>query len=113
MGAHDEKDKFVTEWATKVLGIVRGRNTLSREELEDCVQRASKLRDPVLQGYIANLIGWGDQDRAELIHFCMVALELMKRTRPSVVIETHKTIEIRHRMRQIVKQQENKDDPTR
>lgn len=109
MSAHDKKDEFVVNWANTILGIIRSRNTLNREELEDCVQRVAKLRDPVLQQYVATLIGWGDQERAELIHFSMVALELMKRTRPSVVIDVHKMVEMRHRMRNLTPKEEKKD----
>lgn len=105
MSAIKDKDDYIKQWALKVNDILLMRNTLTREELEDCVQRVSRLRDEKLQQYVATLIGWGDAERAELVVFTTMALSAMRELRPSKLREIAERIETKY----LLHKQENKN----
>jgi len=46
------------------------------------------------------LIGWGDDERAELETFCAIALEVMKQASPSKLREAALRVELRFLMNQ-------------
>ena len=75
--------------------ILQQRSAIPREELEYLVERASKLKDERLQAAIAGLIGWGDDERAELETFVAIAIEVMKKTTVSKLREAAQTVELR------------------
>jgi hypothetical protein len=79
-----DKD-FVAAQADRMREIVQQRQSLSRDDLEYVVEKVSTLRDQRLQQCVAELIGWGDDDRAELETFVAIAIEVMKRTRVSTL----------------------------
>ena len=74
---------------------------LSREDLEYVVEAVAKLKDERLKGCIAELIGWGDEERAELETFVAVALEIMKTTNPSKLRSATQTVALRTFMKDL------------
>jgi hypothetical protein len=54
--------------------LLRERAAVPREELEYLVERVAKLRDERLQAAVASLIGWGDEERAEIETFVAIAI---------------------------------------
>ena len=86
---------FVAEQANRVKEIIQSRAALNRDDLEYVVERVAKLKDERLQQCVAELIGWGDDERAELETFVAIAIEVMKRTNISKLRECARIVELR------------------
>lgn len=80
----------------KMRELIQVRSALPREDLEYVVERVAKLKDERLQACVAELIGWGDDERAQLETFIAVAIEVLKRTNPSKVRECARLVEMRY-----------------
>lgn len=93
---------FVAQQSLRMRELLQQRAALPREDLEYVVERVSKLKDQRLQECIAELIGWSDDDRAEIETFIAIALEVMKRTNVSKLRECARIVELRY----YVKEQE-------
>jgi hypothetical protein len=76
--------------------LLQQRAALPREDLEYLVERVAKLKDERMQSAIAGLIGWGDEERAELETFVAIALEVMKKTNVSKLREAAQVVELRY-----------------
>jgi hypothetical protein len=75
--------------------LLQERATLPREDLEYVVERVSKLKDDRLKACVAELIGWSDDDRAELETFVAIAIEVMKGTSVSKLRDAAMKVELR------------------
>lgn len=82
--------------AARMTELVQMRANIPREDLEYLVERVDKLKDERLKSCVAVLIGWGDDERAELETFIAVALEIMKKTNPSKVREAARVVHLRN-----------------
>lgn len=91
---------FVAEQADRMRELLHQRATLPREDLEYVVETVAKLKDERLKACVAELIGWGDEDRAELETFVAVAIEVMKKTNVSKLREAARTVELRYYMKE-------------
>jgi len=80
--------------------LLKERHTLDRDDLEYTVQAIAKLKDERLKSCVAELIGWGDDERAEIETFVAVALEVFKKTNPSKLREAARTVEIKYLLRE-------------
>ena len=87
---------FVAIQAERMRDLLQQRAAIPREELEYLVERVAKLKDDRLQAAIAGLIGWGDEERAELETFVAIAIEVMKRTTVSKLREAAQIVELRY-----------------
>jgi hypothetical protein len=87
---------FVLEQSRRMKHLVQQRATLDREDLEYVVERVAKMKDARLQQCIAELIGWGDDERAEIETFIAIAIEVMKRTNVSKLRECARIVELRY-----------------
>lgn len=90
--------------------LLQQRASVSREELEYLVERAAKLKDERLQTAIAGLIGWGDEERAEIETFVAIAIEVMKQTNVSKIREASQKVELRYLIKNL---HEEKNDSKR
>jgi hypothetical protein len=90
---------FVAEQADRMFALLRQRAELPREDLEYVVETVAKLKDERLKACIAELIGWGDDERAELETFVAIALEVMKKTNISKLRDAAATVGLRHYMK--------------
>lgn len=99
MSAVDSRTAFVRSWTARCHQLLGERNNLTPEEIQDLAVRLDKLRDDKLKTYVATLLGWGDTERIELMHFCTVALQLMEDVRPSVLRAAVSKVETRHLVR--------------
>jgi hypothetical protein len=88
-------------WNARCTEMLQERNNLDRDDLEYLAETAVKLKDERLKTCIATLIGWGDDERAELETFCAIALELMKTATPSRLRNAALNVELRSRLRDI------------
>ena len=75
--------------------LLQERATLPRDDLEYVVERVSKLKDERLKACVAELIGWSDDDRAELESFVAIAIEVMQGTTVSRLREAAMKVELR------------------
>jgi hypothetical protein len=94
---------FVAEQASRMTKLLQQRSAIPREDLEYLVERVAKLKDERMQAAIAGLIGWGDEDRAEIETFVAIAIEVMKRTNVSKLREAAQTVELRYLMKETTK----------
>lgn len=76
--------------------LLRQRAAVPREDLEYLVERVARLKDPRLQQCVAELIGWGDDERAEIETFVAIAIEVMKGTTVSRLRAAARTVELRY-----------------
>ena len=83
------------EMAARMIGLVQMRANVPREDLEYLVERIDKLKDERLKSCVASLIGWGDDERAELETFIAVAIEIMKKTNPSKLRDATRVVHLR------------------
>ena len=87
---------FVAEQSVRMKELLHLRAALPREDLEYLVERLAKLKDTRLQECVAALIGWGDEERAEVETFVAIALEVMKRTNVSKLRECARIVELKY-----------------
>ena len=87
---------FVSEQSVRMKELLHLRAALPREDLEYVVERIAKLKDTRLQECIGTLIGWGDEERAEVETFVAIALEVMKRTNVSKLRECARIVELKY-----------------
>lgn len=85
----------VIYWTQRCQELLHERGTLPREELEYLAAQATKFKNERLREGIAGLIGWGNEERAELETFCAIALEVMKQASPSKLREAALRVELR------------------
>ncbi len=81
--------------------LLQQRAALDRDDLEYVVDRVSRLKDQRLQECVAELVGWGDDERAELETFIAIAIEVMKRTNVSKLRECARIVELRFLAREL------------
>lgn len=85
--------------STRMVELLHQRATLPREDLEYVVEAIAKLKDERLKNCIAELIGWGDEERAEIESFIAVAIEVMRKTNPSKLRDATRIVELRYLMK--------------
>lgn len=90
---------FVAEQAARMTELLQQRAAIPREDLEYLAERAAKLKDERMQSAIAGLIGWGDEERAEIETFVAIAIEVMKRTNVLKLRDAAQIVELRYLMR--------------
>jgi hypothetical protein len=95
MSAKIEQAELIRYWTVRCRQLLQSRNNLTRNDLEYLVEKAAALKDERLKQSIAALIGWGDEERAELETFCAIGLELMADATPSRIREAARKVEIR------------------
>ena len=89
------------EMAVRMTELIQQRASLPREDLEYVVEAVAKLKDERLKACVAELIGWGDEERAELETFVAVAIEVMKTTNPSKLRSATQTVALRTFMKDL------------
>lgn len=99
MKSHDFAAWLVGHYGATIQQHLQGRGNLSRDDLEYAVEKAAQMKDARLSACIATLIGWGDEERAEVETFCAVALEVMRHTPPSRLRECARLVELRYLMK--------------
>ncbi len=92
---------FVAVQAERMRDLLHQRAALPREDLEYVVGAIAKLKDERLKACVAELIGWGDDERAEIETFVAIAIEVMKRTNVSKLRDAAMVVEMRYHMRDI------------
>lgn len=99
VGSHEYFNALLTYYTNRSTAIMRGRGNLSREDLEYLAEAASKLKDKRLQESIAELIGWGDEERSELETLLAIGFEAMKLCSPSRLREAAMRVSLKYYMK--------------
>jgi hypothetical protein len=94
---------FVSVQAARMKELLHRRATLSRDDLEYVAQAVAKLRDERLKCCVAELIGWGTSERAEIETFCAIAIEVMRHATVSRLRDAARVVELRGLMREVRK----------
>ena len=92
---HRPDASFVSQQADRMIHLLRERAALSQDDLEYLVERVASLKDERLKSCVAGLIGWGDDERAEIETFVAVAIEILKTTNVSKIRSAAATVHIR------------------
>jgi hypothetical protein len=95
---HEFQAQLKSFWTRRCKEILQERSSLQRDDLEYIAEVSSKLKDERLKACIATLIGWGDDERAEMETFCAIALEVMGMSSPSKLREATLRVELRFYM---------------
>lgn len=99
VGSREYFDSLLTYYTNRSTAIMRGRGNLSREDLEYLVETASKLKDKRLQECIAEMVGWGDEERSELETLLAIGFEAMKLCSPSRLREAAMRVSLKYYMK--------------
>lgn len=99
VGSREYFDSLLAFYTNRSTAITRGRGNLSREDLEYVAEAASKLKDKRLQECIAELIGWGDDERSELETLLAIGFEAMKLCSPSRLREAAMRVSLKYYMK--------------
>lgn len=99
VGSREYFDALLAFYTNRSTAITRGRGNLSRKDLEYVAQAAEKLKDKRLQECIAELIGWGDDERSELETLLAIGFEAMKLCSPSRLREAAMRVSLKYYMK--------------
>jgi len=92
---------FVEEQSVRMRELLQLRAALPHEDLEYLAERIEKLKDERLKACIAALIGWGDDERAEVETFVAVAIEVMRRTNTGKLRECARIVELKYYVKEM------------
>ena len=92
---------FVAQQAKRMIALLRERAALPPDDLAYVVERVASLKDERLKACIAELIGWGDDERAEVETFVAISIEVLARTTTSRIREAATTVHLRSLMREM------------
>lgn len=98
MSAKEEQRQLVAFWSMRCRQLLQERSNLNRDDLEYVVGKLAAMKDDRLKECVTTLIGWGDDERAELETFVAIALEVMKLSTPSKIRQAATTVELRYEM---------------
>jgi hypothetical protein len=94
---------FVEEQARRMAELLQMKAALPQEDLEYLVEKLDRMKDERLKACVATLIGWGDDERAEVETFVAIAIEVMKRTNVGKLRECARIVEMKFYMKEVEK----------
>lgn len=98
VSAIDYQKQLINFWTNRCRELLQTRANLSREDLEYVVEKVAGMKDDRLKECIATLVGWGDDERAELETFVAISLEMMKQASPYKLRVAATNVELRYRV---------------
>ena len=99
-----EPDKhFVEEQAQRMRELLQMRAALPEEDMAYLVEKIERMKDERLKSCVTALIGWGDDERAEVETFVAIAIEVMKRTNVGKLRECARIVEMKFYMKEMEK----------
>lgn len=101
VGSREYFDALIKHYADRATWLVQCKGNLEREDLEYLMVTASKLRDERLKQCIAELVGWGDEERAELETLLALGFEAMKLCSPSRLREAAMRVSLKYHLKEI------------
>ena len=94
---------FVEEQAQRMRELLQMRAALPEEDMAYLVEKIERMKDERLKSCVTALIGWGDDERAEVETFVAIAIEVMKRTNVGKLRECARIIEMKYYMKEMEK----------
>jgi hypothetical protein len=92
---------FVEEQARRMTELLQMRAALPEDDLAYLVEKLDRMKDERLKACVAALIGWGDDERAEVETFVAIALEVMKRTNVGKLRECARIVELKYYVKEM------------
>jgi hypothetical protein len=86
---------FVEEQARRMTELLQMRAALTEDDMAYLVEKVERMKDERLKSCVAALIGWGDDERAEVETFVAIAIEVMKRTNIGKLRECARIVEMK------------------
>lgn len=102
VGSREYHEQLIKHYAVRCTALAHCKGNLSRDDLEYLAEVASKLKDTRLKQCIAELIGWGDEERAELETMLALGYEAMRLCNPSRMREAAIRVGLKYHMREIL-----------
>lgn len=100
VGSKEYHDSLIKYYSVRCTALMHGRGNLSRDDLEYLMVAASKLKDERLKQCIAELVGWGDEERAELETMPALGCEAMRLCSPSRMREAAMRVSLKYYMKE-------------
>lgn len=102
VGSREYFDALIKHYAGRATWLVQCKGNLQRDDLEYLMVTASKLKDERLKQCIAELVGWGDEERAELETLLALGFEAMKLCSPSRLREAAMRVSLKYHMKELM-----------
>lgn len=99
VGSREYFESLLVYYTNRSTAIMRGRGNLSRDDFEYLVKTADKIKDKRMQECIAEMIGWGDNERSELETLLAMGFEAMKLCSPSRLREAAMRVSLKYYMK--------------
>lgn len=106
VGSREYFDALLKHYAGRATWLVQCKGNLERDDLEYLMVAASKLKDERLKSCIAELVGWGDEERAELETLLALGFEAMKLCSPSRLREAAMRVSLKYHFKEMQNAQE-------
>jgi hypothetical protein len=100
VGSREYHEQLIKHYAVRCTALVHCKGNLSRDDLEYLAEVAVKLKDARLKQCIAELIGWGDEERAELETMLALGYEAMKLCSPSRMREAAMRVSLKYHLKE-------------
>lgn len=115
VGSKEYHEALIKHYAGRATWLVQCKGNLERDDLEYLMATASKLKDERLKSCIAELVGWGDDERAELETLLALGFEAMKLCSPSRMREAAMRVSLKYHMKEFTNDKQEvqrQDQPT-
>lgn len=99
VGSKEYHEQLIRHYAGRTTELMKCRGNLERDDLEYLMVTVSKMRDERLKACVAELVGWGDEERAELETLIAIGFEAMKLCSPSRLREAAMRVELKYYLR--------------
>lgn len=114
VGTKEYFDVLIKHYSVRATWLVHCKGNLDRSELEYLIEVGSKLKDQRLKDCIVGLVGWGDDERAELETLLALGFEAMRLCSPSRLREAATRVGLKYYMKDIpnepIKQEDTRSD---
>jgi len=114
VGTKEYFDALIKHYSVRATWLVHCKGNLERDDLEYLIEVGSKLKDQRLKDCIVGLVGWGDDERAELETLLALGFEAMRLCSPSRLREAATRVGLKYYMKDIpnepVKQEDTRLD---
>jgi hypothetical protein len=94
---------FVEEQSRRMSELLQMRAALPEDDLAYLVEKLDRMKDERLKACVATLIGWGDDERAEVETFVAIAIEVMRRTNVGKLRECARIVELKFYVKEMKK----------
>lgn len=113
VGTKEYFDALIKHYSVRATWLVHCKGNLERDDLEYLIEVGSKLKDQRLKDCIVGLVGWGDDERAELETLLALGFEAMRLCSPSRLREAATRVGLKYYMKDIPNEQPIKQEDAR